>query len=390
MLTSTHPDAVTSFGLKLFRALQPQQSNCLISPLSIFCALGMAYLGAQGLTQSEIATVLNISEANLDTFAVEMNEFLHLLQTPDLQNHLKIAAAVWSHPDLDISEAFRTHLQQVFHTEVYPLDQDPAIALSRINQWVSYYTEQKIPSILQSLARQELLLLLSAVYFKGEWEECFDPSQAEWLPFQASDGTHLHPLMYRSGKFDYAESRGVQLLSLPYQNNTFRMLIALPSCDQSIGDLISTLTLNRWYRWHDELSHQSGKVWLPRFSLEFSVTLNEALQHLGMKLGFTHSADFSGITVSDELHLSKVLHKAAVEVNESGSEAAAATAVVFRSKGPETSFEMKVDRPFLFAIEQVATESIVFIGSVQNPQTLTSVQQQSASVRMPRSAQLST
>jgi len=287
---------------------------------------------------------------------------------------LSVANALWSQVGLRFLPEYISVAEKhydaglrevdfVFHTEE---------ARSIINRWVEARTENKIvdligPGVLDPLTR---LVLTNAIYFKGQWEQPFRPEQTEEAPFYLSSGKQaIVPFMHQIGTFKYAETGSAQVLELPYSGNELAMTVLLPKPDSSLAELEAAIRTDGIQAILEGLTPIKVDVKLPRFKFEAELSLNEYLQHLGMTDAFDDNmADFSGIS-DTFLYITHVLHKAFIEVNEEGTEAAAATAVVVGTKSIRLDLPkvFMADRPFVFLIRDLRTGSILFLGRMADP-----------------------
>jgi serpin B len=251
-------------------------------------------------------------------------------------------------------------------------------ARETINEWVAWQTRDRIRDLLpaQSLNHLTRLVLTNAIYFQASWKEPFDPDRTEDAPFHLRDGTTAEvPMMRQHEVFPYAEVEGVQIVSLPYVGNEVSMLVLLPQAG-GLDALIADLDHARFQAMVGALSHHRGPLALPRFGFESPLGLKDLLEKMGMVIPFDpFGANFhamADLSLVDDmnLYISDVVHKAFVAVDEEGTEAAAATAVIVAapdSEPGEPPFEMTVDRPFLFAIYDHPTETVLFLGRVLDP-----------------------
>jgi serine protease inhibitor len=216
-----------------------------------------------------------------------------------------------------------------------------------------------------------VLYLINAIYFKGNWQKEFSKSATQEQPFTLLNGTRKqHPLMSQSGKYRYYENPEFQAISLPYGSGRLSMFVFLPKPNVKQADFYRNFTSENWQQWMKQFSSRSGQIVLPRFKLEYDITLNQALQALGMGVAFQDQANFANMTPK-EVKIDEVKHKTFVEVNEEGTEAAAVTSVGIRATSApppeEAPFKMVVDRPFFCAIRDNQTGTILFMGSIVDP-----------------------
>jgi len=374
---SVNPQLVaanTRFGFKLFSevAAQSPGENVLVSPSSVAIALSMVYNGASGDTQRAIAEALQLEGLSLDDLNQANAALESVLEGADPKVKLAIANSLWSRKGVDFQPDFLAKNREFYNAEVTSLDFSQPNAPSVINDWVSRSTEGKIPTIVDRLNPEDVLFLVNAIYFKGAWSAPFDPSMTQTQPFYLPNGDRLdHPLMSQSGQFVYAETDQFQAINLPYGNRRFSMVVFLPKPSSSLEAFQQTLTAENWQTWNTQFRRREGMVKLPRFNTEFSVGLNDALKSLGMAIAFDPDrADFSAM-IDAQAFINRVQHKTFIEVNEQGTEAAGSTGISIgvTSAPIDPPFQMVVDRPFFYAIQDNQTGSILFMGTVVNPRS---------------------
>ena len=367
-------NANNQFGFKLFSEILKQDSsaeNIFVSPSSVAIALAMAYNGASGSTQQAMAKTLELQGMSLQEINSSYAALKGLLENPDAQVQLNIANSLWANKDVSLQPEFIQKNQDFYKAKVTNLDFQDATAPNSINNWVKENTSGKINKIVETIKPDEVLFLINAIYFKGKWSNEFDKTQTAQHPFYLiSGGQKQHPMMSQKGDYRYYENEQFQAVSLPYgADGKISFYIFLPKQNSSLKALYQNLSLENWQKWMAQFNKREGFIRLPRFKTDYDVTLNDALKALGMEEAFSKQANFSGI--GKNLTISQVKHKTFVEVNEEGTEAAAATSVgieatSFRQK-PEP-FRMIVDRPFFCAIRDNETGSVLFMGSIVEPQ----------------------
>jgi serine protease inhibitor len=364
------------FAFNLFGEIARQtspDSNLFISPLSAALALAMAYNGAAGPTQAEMRHVLQLDGLTLDDVDQSSRSLLGLLRGLDPQVAFTVANSVWYDPDPRYAPTpdFLTTTKTYFDARVESLDFKSPTAAPTINGWVSEQTHGKIPTIVPDPIPSDVVAyLINAIYFKGSWTTRFDKSLTRPGTFKLANGRAATvPMMThgRAVRIGLARADGVTVFDLPYGGEAFSMTIALPRDAGGIDSLVQGLTEARWSGWTAALDSASYEVFLPKFTLTYGLTMNDVLGGLGMPSAFCDSqrADFTRMNPSGALCISDVRHKAFVDVNEEGTEAAAATSVgigVTSLPAP-----LMVDRPFVFAIRERLSGTILFLGRVMNP-----------------------
>jgi serpin B len=365
--------ANTRFAFKLFAQLAEEDAgkNLFISPASISMALALVYNGARGRTQGAIARALELEGMSLDEINQASAALIEALQGVGAQVRLAIANALWAAEDVAFKKAFIGHLQDAYDAQIAEVNFSDPATLGLINDWVKEQTEGKIKSILSKLDPSALLVLVNAIYFKGRWTKPFDEENTRDGPFTLLDGSRKTvPMMARSGSYRIYRGEGFQAVRLPYGEGRTALYVFLPDRRSSLEEFERRLTAKNWSTWTTRFYQMEGSIVLPRFKLEYGKALGRTLTALGMGIAFGRGADFSAIS-DTPAYISKVIHKAFVEVNEEGTEAAAATAVVVAKAMmmPQETFRMVVDRPFFCAIRDDATGTLLFMGAIVDPES---------------------
>lgn len=358
----------TAFALDLFQRLRQGGGNLFYSPYSISMALAMTYAGARGNTEAQMAGVLHIGlaqEALHPTFAA-LEAHVRSVQEQG-QVALHVANSLWPAPGEPFLPEYLDLVRRYYGATITPLGPDP---LRQVNGWVERQTNDKIKDLLKPLHVVPLpvLLLVNAIYFKGNWAAQFDEAVTAAGPFWLAPGEAVEvPLMRQKGEFGYDEFDGLQVLELPYEGGDLSMVVLLPDQVDGLAGLEAALSVENLARWTGRLRPMEVEVVLPRFKLTGEFGLGSTLAAMGMPEAFSDAADFSGMNGRPhDLFIGHVVHKAFVEVNEEGAEAAAATAVIM-ARGISMSPVFRADHPFLFLIRDNATGSILFLGRVADP-----------------------
>ena len=364
--------ADNAFGFKLLaetRKALPGR-NVFQSPVGMALALALAGNGARGQTWQQIAATLQL-EGLAPAAWNEGNKLLlaHLVAL-DPKIKLEIANSLWTQAGAPIKPAFISDCQKSYQAEVAAVDFKSPATVKKINDWVSQGTHGKITSLFDPPLSPDLrLILVDAIYFKGNWEKPFDPKLTRDQPFTLRGGqTAPHPRMSRKERMRYLESAGFQAVALPYSGRQVSLYVFLPK--ENLDKFLPDLTPENWEQWMPQFRLREGTLELPRFKLENQYELTGELKALGMPRAFSRQAEFAGI--SDEpLLISQVVQKTFVEVNEVGTEAAAASGIGMRAlaiRAPtEPPFTMIVDRPFYVAIREDQTGTILFHGAIEDP-----------------------
>jgi len=369
-----------AFAFDLYHVLAADEGNLFFSPYSLSVALAMTYAGATGDTADQIARTLHFTlpqdrlHAAFNAYSLDLRARAEAV-TEGTPFELSIANALWGQQGFIFLPEFLDQLAQNYGAGMRLVDYavDPEVARQAINQWVSDETRERIQDLIPSGAidAQTRLVLANAIYFNAAWQHPFDPDATAPAPFHRLDGTSVDvAMMHQDEAYGYTLREGYRALELPYESGNVSMLILLPdegqfqAIEQALGPAIIEEILG-------DLTYGPVIVSLPRFTTESSFSLNDALQALGMTDAFeADRADFSGMDGNRDLYIGTVLHKAFVSVDENGTEAAAATAVIMElTSAPILEpIEFTVDRPFIYLIRDVQTGSILFIGRVAAPE----------------------
>jgi serpin B len=364
--------ANTGFAFDLFQQIVREQpgANIFISPFSVSTVLQMLDNGAVGATKQEMERVLHTDSLPTDALNAACQS---LNQSLNSQTNvtLELADAIWYKQGIPLKLGFVSVNREFFQAELGGVNFDSPQSAQIINDWADQNTHGKIQQVVQwPFDPATRVVLANAIYFKGKWERPFDKQDTKPRAFHlAGGGEKQVPTMWRHGHLDYQRGDDFQAVRLPYAGKRLWMEVFLPDANSSPKKLLARFNdISERNKMLTRFFELDGTLALPRFKLEYNVRLNDSLQALGMKRAF-HGADFS--VMSDEpLELSEVKQKSYVEVNEEGTEAAAVTVGIMQATAvlrPQKPFEMIVDRPFFFVIEDAQTQSILFMGVVYDP-----------------------
>lgn len=366
--------ANTAFAVELYSKLRAEPGNLFLSPFSISTALAMTAAGAKGTTLDEMNKVLHLPADAAPTFRgllARVNG--DAASTRGYQ--LSTANALWGMTGFPWRKEFTDLTRENFGAGLIDTDfTKPEEARARINAWVEKETKEKIKDLIPAgiLSALTRMVLTNAIYFKGSWLSEFKKELTTTQPFLLADGTKADvPLMNQQKTFPYHEEEGLQVVELPYAKNELAMVLVLPTKPDGLAKVEETLTAAKVAAWAKGVKPETTRVFLPRFKAEKAFDLIPPLKALGMTAVFGADADLSGMhTGQEKLAVSDVLHKAFVDVNEEGTEAAGATAVVVARASAPPPIQPKVfraDRPFLFLIRENATGSVLFLGRYAGP-----------------------
>jgi len=375
-------DGNNAFTLDLYQKLRAQPGNLFFSPFSISSALAMTSAGARGRTEMEMTNGLhlNLPPEKLHPACRELLTRMDRIQR-GRRIVLKCARALWCQKNHPLAPDFLKLVRENYSADAKAVDfkNSPGAAADEINHWVDAETSQKSPGGIEpgQLTRDTRMVLGDVIYFKGKWLKQFKGRDTRPAPFHiATNETVTVPMMYQQGEFKHAmtEDDSVELLELPYSGGDLSMVILLPTQygpdneDNTLVGLEPRLTSDNLRAWLAQLDHATPSkmsVWLPRFTTASSFNLVNDLKALGMTSAFDNTADFSGMDGTTNLFLSDVIHKTFVKVDEAGTEAAAVTLVLVKTKSMSGRFQ--VDHPFIFLIRENGSGSILFFGRIMDP-----------------------
>lgn len=371
-------DANNRFALELYKQGKDAPGNFAISPYSVFSALAMTYAGARGQTETEMARVLHLPFDQAKNHAAAGALRTALLDAASAPGcTLSVANRLWGQKGYDYLDSFLETTRAAYGAQLAPLDfqHEPGPARQQINDWTFQQTRGKIRDLLPegSITKLTRLVLTNAIYMKAAWRKPFDASSTEDGPFHVTPTEEIKvPTMSQTCHYRYAHRDKVRILILDYAASRQSMVILLPDEIDGWRKLESDLTPGKVESWLDAVEDRDVALWLPRFHALADLELQTILSRMGMPSAFGSSgeADFSGINGKHDLFISAVVHKAVVDVEEKGTEAAAATAVVATlglQVTPEDLVALAIDHPFLFLIRDEATGCILFMGRVVNP-----------------------
>jgi serpin B len=355
--------AANQFAFTLFRRINEtvRDSNVFVSPLSVSFALGMALNGANGTTFDEMRSTLGFGAAELTEINDGYRNLMALERGLDPTTTFQIANSVWYRQMLAVHQSFVDTVKRVFDAEVRASDFG-AGTIKQMNDWVSANTNGKIPTIIDEIPDSLVMCLINAIYFKGTWREQFDPAQTREMQFSSPGGAQMVKTMHRAkSTIKLGFTSGARVGELIYGNGAFVMTIVVPD---DVNALAASLDTTAWTSLLGQLHETKADLYLPKLRLEYEHQMADDLKALGMKAPFVpDGADFTRMSpVGRQLYIQFVKHKTFVDVNEEGTEAAAVTnvGIGLTSLPPE----LRVDRPFIFAIRERFSGTILFIGKI--------------------------
>jgi len=367
--------AINAFTTASYKQVMGGDANLILSPFNISTALSMALAGARGRTADEIQSVLHLHYDS--TYDSALGSLLAGLAKAGntAGNELHTANGLWVQKGFAIQPAFENTLANNYHAPLTPLDfiANPEAARSRINRWTEEQTKAKIQNLLPagSLDAQTRLVLTSAIYFYGKWQDPFLTSRTQPAPFTLpTAATTQANFMNQTSNFGYTDTPAAQILEMRYAGTGMAFDVLLPTTVAGLPSLEKSLTVDNLTGWLGHLATRNVQVSLPKFRAESQFSLRQALSAMGMPTSFTNKADFSGIDPKRGLAISEVVHKAFVDVSEQGTEAAAATGITMRATAmrmSEPPVVFRADHPFLFLIRDTSTGVVLFIGRLMDP-----------------------
>jgi serine protease inhibitor len=361
--------ANSAFGLGLLRQIHAAESkaNVLLSPLSASMALGMTMNGAVGPTWDAMRSTLGFS----GLAEAEINEayrgLIAQLHARDAKVEFRLANSIWYERGMQVRQPFLDAGRNFFSAEIAALDFMDSSSPRTISQWAEQQTGGRIRDLVEQIDPLDRMILVNAVYFKAPWTQPFMPAATRPQPFTRADGSTVQvPMMTADGGYPFLQDDDVQMVELAYADTAFAMVLLAPASGRSLDELIAGLTPQQWQEWLSRLERNRVMLSMPKFRFDYDISMKQPLTDLGMGIAFApRQADFTRIANIDDLHISQVRQKAFIDVHELGTEAAAATSVIVgvTSVPPELRF----DQPFIFAIHERSSGTLLFIGRVGDP-----------------------
>ena len=371
--TSAIIEADKAFGFELFREVyhNSDEVNLMISPLSVSYALGMTYNGAAGTTLDAFVDVLHFDELTHQEVNETYKDLMGQLVTLDDKVEFSIANSIWYKQGFEVLPEFIATNQEYFDAAVEEINFYDPQTLETINQWIEDKTNGKIKDMLDYIPVDAVMYLINAIYFNAQWKYEFDKEKTHEDNFILSDGSiHKTDFMLVNGSFSYTSNDDFQAVELPYGDSAFSMVVMLPSGVNKVNDLVNKLDAENWDTWFNNSIMEKVQVELPKFKYGYKDLLNDPLKNLGLGIAFSGGADFTRINPLIDIFISRVIHQTFIDVQEEGTEAAAATIVEMRYESAiDTPIMFRVDRPFLYFIKENSTGAILFVGNVGKPES---------------------
>lgn len=369
--------AADTFGVTLLNAANATRAgeNIFMSPLSVSVALGMTMNGAAGTTYAEMRQGLGFGTLPQDQINQSYKSLIELLLGLDEDVTFTLANSIWTDQRFAsvVEPAFLTTVKQYFDAEARVLDFRSPSAVSTINGWADQNTAGKIKKVLDAIADNEVMFLMNAIYFKGDWRIAFDPKQTSPRPFKLLSGQTVNvATMYRKGNVRRGQIPGATVVELPYGGDAFTMTILLPDSTSNVNALVARLTPNTWRQAQASVQTANVGLYLPKLKLAWKAGLLPELKTLGMRdMQDPRVADFGKLARGaqpGDLYITKVQHDSYVDVNEVGTEAAAVTTVGVGVTSVCLTCDVRIDRPYLFAIRERLSGTVLFVGKIVKPE----------------------
>jgi len=364
-------EADQQFAFELFNQVCSlnNSENIMISPISVSYALGMTYNGAAGTTQEAFENVLHFTGLTKQEVNDSYKDLVGQIIGLDPKVELSMANSIWYREGANVLETFKTVNQTYFDAAVEELDFSDPGAVDIINNWIEDKTNDKIQDMLDEIPAGAYMYLINAIYFNATWLYEFDKADTYTGSFQMEDNTTMDAdFMVVEGSFYRTANMYYSAVELPYGDSAFSMVAILPSENTDLSSFISEYSVQDWNQRAVYSAPVKVKIELPKFSYGFKDLLNDPLINLGLGNAFSDAADFSNITLETDLFISRVIHQSFIDVNEKGTEAAAATIVEMKENAVQTE-TVSFNRPFMYIIKENSTGAILFMGKVGKPGT---------------------
>ncbi|MCE7924700.1 MAG: serpin family protein [Haliscomenobacteraceae bacterium CHB4] len=360
-----------NFAIEVFKQInseEPAEKNIFISPFSISTALTMTVNGAANQTLADMQNTLKIASLGMKDVNASYKTLLQTLPNLDPDTKIKLANSIWHQLNYSVLPGFLTANSTYFNSDVKGVEfKDPAV-IGKVNMWIEDNTDGLIKDALSELDPNTVMLLINAIYFKGTWRTEFKPDSTQKADFFTAGGPVQVDMMHiQESKFPYFSNDLFQAIDLPYGDSIYSMSVFLPKEGHDVGEIVAALNAGSWGQWLDAFQTRSVQLYLPKFKLEYDKKLKRTLTDMGMGIAFSDAADFSSMINGGGVKIDDVIHKAFIEVNEKGTEAAAVTIVSMIEISVPFVPTVNVNRPFLFVIRDNKTNSILFMGKMMAP-----------------------
>lgn len=374
-IDSAFRSSLLDFAWDLFQVSSENQGNILISPASVYLALGMTYNGSDGETRQAMLDTLKAANISPEEFNEACRDYISILRVMGKKTELSIANSIWYRDGFPVSDDFLQINANYFDSEAESLDFSQPAAIDTINKWVKTQTNNTIDKIIDEIRSNTVMFLINAVYFKSDWKQPFDAANTYTKDFNSPEGKLNADFMNRTGEMDYFNKEGAQGVILPYDDGRFKFFALLPEKGTDIRSFIHELDGAAIYDYLISVRKENILLSLPKFETRFEDQLNDELSNMGMEIAFDpNSADFSLMLENpgdarENLYIGEVRHKTFCRVDELGTEASAVTSVEMRdtSAGMDPEIQLIFDRPFIYGIVDEVTGAPLFLGIMENP-----------------------
>ncbi|MEZ4986121.1 MAG: serpin family protein [Saprospiraceae bacterium] len=365
-------EANTDFAIRLYKkvhALADESENVFVSPFSISTALAMTMNGAAHETLDEFETTLGLQGMTSTQRNASFQTLQNVLPYLDATTRLNFANSIWPQVGFPVIPSFLDTNAIYFSSEVNAVDFRGNLSgsLASVNDWIAENTDGLVQNALTSLPPDVVMLLVNTIYFKGKWKAKFDARDTQNAPFYTPNGELTAEMMHiEEGTFPYYNREVFQMIDLPYGDSIYSMTVLLPNEGYQVSDIVEILTPDSYVQWLSEMQPHNTELFFPKFKVSYKTSMKPALFAMGLQDAFTRRADFTRLVSEEDVFIGDVIHQAAVEVNESGTEAAAVTVVILEDNSIGSSFSpvFRADKPFLYIIRDNKTNSILFIGQL--------------------------
>lgn len=375
-INSKYRSSLIDFAWNLFKLSSENEGNVLISPASVYLALGMTCNGADGETHRALIDTLEAAGFSPEEFNEACRDYISILRVMGDNTELSVANSIWYKDNFPVSEEFLNLNANYFDAHLQSLDFTKTQAVDTINNWVKENTNNTIDKIMDRINQDAVMYLLNAVYFKSDWQKPFDPALTYEREFHSPKGRINADFMHQSGQMNYLDKNGLRGVVLPYDDGRFKFFALLPENGTDIQTLIHDLDGASIYDLLTSVKMENIDLALPKFETRFEDRLNDELSGMGMAIAFDpDKADFSLMVdkskeYNENLYISEVHHKTYCKVDETGTEASAVTSVEVMPTSAEIEperIELTFDRPFVYGIADEVTSAPLFLGIMENP-----------------------
>ncbi len=360
------------FSFELFRELnnQDESENIFISPLSIGMALAMTYNGADGQTKVQMGEVLGFENVGDSSLNLAYKGVYDALMNSDDKVEISLANSIWYKQEYTVNVDFSDIVNNYYDAVINPINTSDPNSKDIINNWVEEKTNDKIKNLVKEVSPADVMFLVNAIYFNSDWTYIFNKDETTESDFIKENGITVKCQMMKVNEINILsyQDEDFSLIELPYSNKQYGMVIILPSVTKTVDEIISLLTVNELNNILEDTSKSKMTVYMPKFKVEYEIKLNDVLIAMGMSKAFDGSAEFPYLFegISDGLYIDRVRHKSFIEVDEEGTEAAAATVVVIREFSALEN-NIWLNRPFIYLIRENNTGAILFMGKLTDP-----------------------